>query len=311
MTYWGEWYPPARPIAVKDGIAARSKKGKIGGTWWSQRFIAALERTGIGSRLERGRKYARRGQVIDIAIRNSAVRARVQGTMPRPYNVTISFSRYSDAQWEQIFDALSSQALFSAMLLGGEMPQEIESVFARCRLSLFPVSARDVRTRCDCPDSANPCKHIAAVYYILAEQFDRDPFLIFSLRGRNRDSVLESLRKRRSGSTPACDGAEDAGPHRAAGQEPDGGAVPPLSDCTVSFWEAADSLDTFPLHLYQKPVLEAAALKRLGPSLFKVGNKDLATLLEPVYPKARKYVLGKLLQSEQDQGARKKRPSPR
>jgi uncharacterized Zn finger protein len=313
MAFWGDWYPPAQPIAVKNGIASRSKKGKIGETWWSQRFIAALERTGIGSRLERGRKYARSGQVIDIVIRDATVHARVQGTMPRPYKVTISFSRFSNAQWEQIFDALSSQALFSAMLLGGEIPQEIETVFAKCRLSLLPASARDIRTACDCPDSANPCKHIAAVYYILAEQFDRDPFIIFSLRGRNREAVLENLRKRRSSSSPACDAAEDSGPQRAAGQEQDGCAVPPLSDCTVSFWEAADSLNSFPLHLYQKPVLEAAALKRLGPSLFKVRNKDLATLLVPVYPKARDYVLGKLLQSEQDQddGGRKKRPHPR
>ncbi|MFA5330848.1 MAG: SWIM zinc finger family protein [Methanoregula sp.] len=304
MAFWGEWYEPAQPIAVKNGIAARSKKGKIGETWWSQRFIAALEQTGIGSRLDRGRKYARRGQVIDIAIRDATVHARVQGTMPRPYTVTISFSRFSDAQWEQIFDALSSQALFSAMLLGGEIPQEIETVFAGCRLSLLPASARDVRTDCSCPDSANPCKHIAAVYYILAEQFDRDPFLIFSLRGRDRDAVLENLRKRRSSSTPACDAAEDAGPQEITGSEPDGCAVPPLSDCTASFWEAADSLDTFPLHLSQKPVLEAAALKRLGPSLFKVKNKDLATLLVPVYPKARDYVLGELMRPEQKHGDR-------
>ncbi|MDD1702666.1 MAG: SWIM zinc finger family protein [Methanoregula sp.] len=302
MAFWGEWYRPAQPIAVKNGIATRSKKGKIGETWWSQRFIAALERTGIGSRLERGRKYARRGQVIDIVIRDSTVHARVQGTMPRPYKVTISFSRFSDAQWERIFDALSSQALFSAMLLGGEIPQEIESVFARCRLSLLPVSARDIRTDCSCPDSANPCKHIAAVYYILAEQFDRDPFLIFSLRGRDRDAVLEDLRKRRSGSMQACDAADDAGSQTVPGQKPDECAVPPLFDCTATFWEAADSLDTFPLYLYQKPVLEAAALKRLGPSLFKVKNKDLATLLVPVYPKARDYVLGTLMRPEQEQG---------
>lgn len=302
MAFRGDWYPPARPIAVKNGIAARSKKGNIGETWWSQQFIAALEEIGIGSRLERGRKYARRGQVIDIAIRNATVHARVQGTMPRPYTITISFTRYTDAQWERVFDALSSQALFTAMLLGGEIPHEIETVFTGVRLSFLPSSAKDINTHCDCPDYANPCKHIAAVYYILAEQFDRDPFLIFSLRGRDRVAVLENLRKWRSTCAQTGDVAEDTGPCGVTAEEPDGCTVPPLSDCVASFWEAGDVLDTFPIHLYHKPELEASALKRLGPSLFRIQDKDIATLLVPVYPKAREYVLGELKRRGHEHG---------
>jgi uncharacterized Zn finger protein len=298
MAFRGERYPPAQPIATKNGIKARSKRGKIGETWWSQRFIAALERIGIGSRLERGRKYARRGQVIDISVRDATVHARVQGTVPRPYTITISFSRFNDAQWKHVFEALSSQALFTAMLLGGEIPQEIEAVFAEVRLQLLPASKKDLRTTCDCPDSANPCKHIAAVYYILAEQFDRDPFLIFSLRGRDREAVLENLRKQRSISPPASTMAEDVRVSRVEDQKPNASTVPPLSDCIASFWEAGEGLDTFPIQLYQKPPLEAAAIKRLGPSLFKVQNKDLSTLLVPIYPKAREYVLGELRRLE-------------
>lgn len=294
MTYWGEWYPPAQPIAVKNGIKTRRKRGSIGETWWSQRFIAALEQTGIGSRLERGRKYARMGQVIDIAIRDATVHAMVQGTMPRPYNISISFTRFTDAQWEQVFDVLSSQALFTAMLLGGEIPHEIETVFDEVRLPLLPASAKEIRARCDCPDSANPCKHIAAVYYILAEQFDRDPFLIFSLRGRDRETVLENLRKRRSACTPDRGVATERELHVDAVEEPGGCAVPPLSEYMASFWDAGDDLDSFPIHLFRVPELEAAAIKRLGPSPFRIRGKDIAMLLVPIYPKVREYVLGEL-----------------
>lgn len=300
MSRWGEWYPPARPIAVKNGIQARSRKGNIGETWWSKRFIAALEHIGIGSRLERGRSYARKGQVISIKIHDATVYAQVQGTMPRPYKITISFTRFTDRQWEQIFDALASQALFTAMLLGGEIPQEIETVFTSVKLSLLPASAKDIKTDCDCPDYANPCKHIAAVYYILAEQFDRDPFLIFSLRGRDREAVLENLRNLRSANAPVETEGEAPEPESPVVPEPEGCVLAPLSECVDSFWDAAETLDTFPIHLYKKPELEAAALKRLGPSLFRINNKDLGDLLMPVYSHAREYVLGELMLLESE-----------
>jgi len=295
MSYWGDYYPPANPIKVKNGIAARSKKGDIGETWWSKRFIKALETIGIGSRLQRGKAYARKGQVIKISIHDAVVHAQVQGTNPRPYSVTISFTPFTDKQWDGIFDALSSQALFTAMLLGGEIPKEIETVFATINLSLLPATQREIRTGCSCPDSANPCKHIAAVYYILAEQFDRDPFLIFTLRGRDREAILGELRKRRS----RLDTEEtETGPVPAhpSVHEPKRSIGPPLAECLDSFWDAGETLDNFPIYLHKKPELDAAALKRLGPSRFKIGNKDLTDLLVPVYPKAREYIMNEIEQ---------------
>jgi uncharacterized Zn finger protein len=295
MSYWGDYYPPANPIKVKNGIAARSKKGDIGETWWSKRFIKALEKIGIGSRLQRGKAYARKGQVIKISIHDAEVHAQMQGTNPRPYSVTISFTPFTDRQWDGIFEALSSQALFVAVLLGGEIPKEIETVFAGVNLSLLPATQREIRTGCSCPDSANPCKHIAAVYYILAEQFDRDPFLIFTLRGRDREAVLEELRKRRSG-PDTKEMVTGPVPVQPPVHEPERAIGPTLAGCPGSFWDAGESLDTFPIFLHKKPELEAAALKRLGQSRFKIGNKDLADLLVPVYPKAREYILKEIEQ---------------
>ena len=92
-----------------------------------------------------------------------------------------------------MLDALGRQALFVAKLLAGEMPQDIEPVFREVGLSLFPAKLGDLETDCSCPDWSNPCKHIAAAYYLLGEEFDRDPFLIFTLRGLGRDALLARL----------------------------------------------------------------------------------------------------------------------
>ena len=105
---------------------------------------------------------------------------------------------FSDEDWDCVIQSLSEKAIFSAQLLAGEMPSDIEAVFTSNGLSLFPYTLSDIRSRCTCPDKANPCKHIAAVYYQLGDRFSEDPFLIFQLRGRTRDQILASLRKLRS-----------------------------------------------------------------------------------------------------------------
>ena len=152
-----------------------------------------LESFDIGARLGRGRSYARKGQVLSIDIATGLVRAKVQGSSPKPYQVTIKVKPLPESDWKKLAVALAKQAIFAAKLLAGEMPQEIEQAFAAIGLSLFPEKLRDLETSCSCPDWSNPCKHVAAVYYLLGEEFDRDPFLIFRLRGMSREAFLESL----------------------------------------------------------------------------------------------------------------------
>ena len=199
------WYAPSRPRPVADGIAARTTRGAFGASWWGKRWIAALEQFGWGSRLQRGRSYARKGQVISLELAPGQVQARVQGSARTPYRVTLGLPVLTDAQWAGVTDALAQQAIFAAQLLAGEMPQEIEQVFAQAGAPLFPQTASDLATRCSCPDIANPCKHIAAVYYLLGERFDDDPFLIFQLRGRTQAALLAALRERRASPAPAAD----------------------------------------------------------------------------------------------------------
>ncbi|HST58973.1 MAG TPA: SWIM zinc finger family protein, partial [Longimicrobium sp.] len=196
MSDWRDWETgPRRP--ARDGIKARSVRGDIGETWWSQRFIAALKEVADAGRLSRGRSYARSGQVMDLAVSPGAVTAKVQGSLARPYAVSIRLAPFTDAEWMRIEEAMAGQALFLAALLAGEMPRDVEQAFAAAGLSLFPTRPSELRADCSCPDGTNPCKHIAATYYILAEAFDTDPFLVLCWRGRARDDLLARLRELR------------------------------------------------------------------------------------------------------------------
>ncbi len=268
MAPWYPYYPPpSAPRPVEDGIKARSKRGKIGEQWWSQQFIEALEGMGNASRLQRGKRYARKGQVIDMVVGEGGVQAKVQGSAARPYRVTIRFHSLTDAEWNRVFDIMSEQAIFAAQLLSGVVPQGIEEVFTGAGVSLFPLARKDITTDCSCPDWENPCKHIAAVYYLLAERFDEDPFLIFALRGRSRDDVVAALRERRT----------------VEAEEP---VAPPSAD---RFWQADDALDGFSISIIGGARGEGAALRALGKPPFTVRKGDLGAILAPAYPAAQEY----------------------
>ena len=195
MSDWDDFRYPrrSRPRQVKGGIRAQSKRGSFGQSWWAKRWIAVLEGFQLGARLQRGRAYARGGQVTAIDIGKGVIHASVQGSRPKPYEVTIEVSPLAASDWQKAAGTIAGQALFGAKLLAGEMPQEIESAFRDAGLSLFPEHGNDLKTACSCPDLSNPCKHIAAVYYLLGEEFDRDPFLIFKMRGIGREEFLGLL----------------------------------------------------------------------------------------------------------------------
>ena len=219
---WWEW-EAAPPIPVEGGVKARSKRGAIGERWWSQRFIAVLESYGMSGRLQRGRNYARKGQVMEFRLAQGKVTARVQGSRPQPYKVNIGVLPLTTPQWRAVEGRLASQALFRAKLLAGEMPTEIEEVFAGCGTPLFPRSAADLDMHCSCPDWEVPCKHLAAVCYVLAEAFDDDPFAMLAWRGRSREALLAALRQGGPETRPRAGHAAAAGPAVAPG---DGTAGP-------------------------------------------------------------------------------------
>ena len=262
------WWMRDRPrprIAVTDGIKARSKRGAFATKWWAQRWIAVLEGFNLGARLQRGRTYARGGQVLGIDVAPGRVDARVQGSRKEPYRVTIAMAPLTAAEKTRLAVALGASPLHLAKLLAGEMPQDIESVLAQQNVSLFPSRARELDTGCSCPDWSNPCKHIAAVYYLLGEEFDRDPFLLFTVRGVQREDLV---------------GAEavPARPRAVTGK--------------VDFWEGArPSLD---LIGDIDPNGRHALLERLGPFPFWRSATPLAELVRPILDAASAKALERL-----------------
>ena len=266
---WEDW-PPAKPIRVEGGIKAKSKRGAIGEQWWSRRFIGVLESFGMTGRLARGRNYARRGQVLNFDISPGYVTAQVQGSRPKPYKVRIQVLPLTIPQWQRVERALAGQALFRARLLAGEMPQEIEEVFADCGTPLFPSRQHDMEMSCSCPDWEVPCKHLAAVCYVLAEAFDADPFGMLAWRGRGREDLLASLR--------GLAAAEPAAPRPVIEV-----ADRPLAECQADFWSPGMSQ----ARLRSLSAVPAAApdllLRTFEPPAIGVRGKDLVTLLTPAY----------------------------
>jgi uncharacterized Zn finger protein len=276
----GRWYnypffKPSIPREAKGGIKSQSKRGTFGESWWARRWIAVLESFDIGARLGRGRSYARRGQVVSIEIEKGNVSAKVQGSRPKPYDIKLQIKTLAARDWQRLAKALSRKAIFVAKLLAGEMPPDIEKVFQEAGLSLFPERMKDLNTECSCPDWSNPCKHIAAVYYLLGEEFDRDPFLIFQLRGMSREELVESLSASERKTVPR----KAAAKAKSRGKEQD-------STLDLSkFWDG----DPLPNDLFGDvtiPQVSAGLPKRLGSFPLWRGKVRFLDKMETIYSQA-------------------------
>ena len=281
---WAQ-YPQSRPRAVEGGLKARTARRAIGSSWWSRRFLQVLESFAMGSRLTRGRSYARKGQVISLEVAPGLVQAVVQGSRVRPYQVSIGFTPLRELVWAKAEIALSEQALPSAKLLAGEVPPELEEIFADAGAPLFPRSVRDLAQRCSCPDREVPCKHLAATFYLLAEAFDTDPFLILRWRGRERDQLLARLRELRSESDSDGSGDEATGRPATEPAPVTAGAALALAGLP----EPAVEIDRFwqspplPPRPAVLPVDVDLLLRQLPPPGPGLGGETLVRRLSPAY----------------------------
>ncbi len=161
--------------------------------WWVEQWMELINSYRFKKRLERAWTYAREGNVTSIRFEGRRVHARVQGTGEDPYKVKLWLDVLNDEDWRYVLEALTQKARWSAQLLAGIMPADIERAFAASGRRLFPFKLQEVRSECSCPDKANPCKHISAVYFLMGERFSEDPFVLFQLRGRTRAKLLEDL----------------------------------------------------------------------------------------------------------------------
>ncbi|XTZ18757.1 SWIM zinc finger family protein [Micromonospora echinospora] len=292
---FADYGPPRR---VTGGLRARSSRGAIGQSWWSRRFVEVLESFALGTRLTRGRAYARAGQVLALDVAPGVVTAVVQGSRPRPYQVRIELARFPEPVWTRLEEALAAQAFFSARLLAGDLPGELEELSTSVGAPLFPAGVGELDQRCSCPDVAVPCKHLAATFYLLAEAFDADPFRLLHWRGRSRAELLDRLRALRGGATshpgptttapagvstgpsggPTTGSAAPraAGAGRVLGDLPD----PPLADQVDRFWLPPVPLPERPPTLATEPEL---VLRQLGPPDSALGGPGLTERLRRAY----------------------------
>ncbi|HJU83803.1 MAG TPA: SWIM zinc finger family protein [Holophagaceae bacterium] len=168
---------------------------RFGTTWWGRLWIKGLEQLGddYENRLPRGKKYAEEGHVSHFVVKPGEIEARVHGR--KTYNVTLGLPALTAAQWDKALQRIAQESRFAASLLAGEMPQGLDETFREAGASLYPRVPKELQTHCDCPDWANPCKHVAAVCYVMAEALDRDPWLLFDLRGKTREEVMAALQE--------------------------------------------------------------------------------------------------------------------
>ena len=201
---------------TNSGITAIGDDGLGQQPWWVEQWMELINGYRFKKRLERAWGYAREGNVTSIRFEGRRVHARVQGTDEEPYKVKLWLDVLNDEDWGYVLEALTQKARWSAQLLAGIMPSDIERAFAASGKRLFPFKLQEVRSECSCPDKANPCKHISAVYFLMGDRFSEDPFVLFQLRGRNRSKLLEDLAEKRRKALAAMVKTKAIGKQKAA-----------------------------------------------------------------------------------------------
>jgi uncharacterized Zn finger protein len=276
---------------------------KAGTTWWGQRWLEALEQVlrGDAGRLSRGRTYARAGRAHDLTVAEGQISARVTGSRMTPYEVRIELAQFTNTCWQKAIAGMAEKAQFSAELLSGTMPERIDDVFRAAKTSLFPQQRRDLSTSCSCPDVGDPCKHVAATHYLIGEALDRDPFLLFELRGRTREQVLAALREARSsGGTAAAHSTKHLAKSDARSTaELSGSAVVPKVKLgkirPQDYDRARQPLPALQFN-FDAPLTHGALLKQLGaPPAWRSENTPadaLTPLVSAAAAAARKIALG-------------------
>lgn len=253
------------PLAVHGGIRAQYASSGYMRVWWSRRWVDMMEQFRLGARLGRGRNYAEAGQVSELVIEKGEVRAVVQGVKKDPYISSIKFRVLTEKGRKQVIKTLRDNPVLIARLLVGDLPLEIEGILRKVDCPLFPEKENDLVSRCNCPDWANPCKHLAAVYYLLGEEISKSPMLLLKLRGISRSSIFKDDRKTDKSSTVVTERKFDLNTKHFYGESP---------------------LDDPDFGTEEKTGIRAPLIHRLGALPFWRGQDRFIDALEHLYDRA-------------------------
>lgn len=272
---------PAKPRKVRGGVKLTSTfaPGDANLGWAAQRWLRLMENATEGPRLLEGLEYGKLGQTRRLTVSRGLIDAAVQGRADRAYTVRISFDAFSEAAWDKAVASMADGAIYAAKLLAGELPANIEDLFAPLGLKLFPSDLAELRTSCTCGDPLPWCKHVCCTSYLFASRLAAEPFAIFAARGLDAEEIRERLRERRAmagvgtGSVPVyaqrVPGASDV-------------QAKSLDECLDHFWEAGPELRELELPL-ERPAVSHPLLRRLGPSPFTNAPFPLVGLLASCY----------------------------
>jgi len=260
-------YALRTPLTVKGGIRSQNAHSGPLRTWWSRRWTEVIERFRLGARLGRGRNYAVSGQVSQLEIAPGMITAQVQGANKEPYASSIRFRTVAEDAKAGLIAALRAQPMLVARLLVAELPLEVEGLFRAAGCPLFPQRENDLTSRCSCPDYANPCKHLAAIYYLLGEAITKNPLLLLGVRGISRAELLGD--------------AALTAPAPAATARPD---APASVDLAGFYGSPHPPFEDFGTAV--KALTHAPLIYRLGPLPFWRGQERFSDTLEHLYARA-------------------------
>jgi uncharacterized Zn finger protein len=265
------------PLTIKGGIRAQTAHAGPFRVWWSRRWTDVLEGFRMGPRLGRGRHYAISGQVSELDMTSGCVSAEVQGANADPYRCSIRFASLDSSQKGKVVADLKARPMLIARLIAGELPHDVEMLFEQVHAPLFPRRSGDIQSACSCPDWANPCKHLAAVYCLLGETISKNPLLLLALRGITRADLIERPFAQEATDREIAVSLQGAGGRSSRNiDEPltvesfYGTPHPPITD-----FGASPGLDIY-----------APLVQRLGPLPFWRGQERFSDTLEHLYARA-------------------------
>ena len=247
-----------------------SSSNEIDRYWWLERWYVVMESVGMKDHLELNESNIHLERVLSLDVNASSVTSEVQGSRYEPYEVKIVIQPFSEDEWKEAVKALASQALFSAKLLSGQVPENIESAFAGVGLSLFPNSSDELTMYCSCADEGLPCSHILATNFALAEKLEEDPFLLFRWRGLSREKILRQLRHLRAA--------------EAAGRDVDDSEHQSLEELIPNYWKLGDSFSTVTISV-RPPEVASSLLRSFGVPSFWEPHPEIRGSLDRLYEK--------------------------
>ncbi|MCK5917139.1 MAG: SWIM zinc finger family protein [Cocleimonas sp.] len=267
---------------------------KITRTWWGESFLDVLSISMDEGRLKRGRAYSSPNRLLKFDINQCSIKATLRGNInhyfgvykePR-YKAEVKLTTFSAKQWDNIIAEITHNAACLSQLLMNEMPASIEDVFAKQNLHLLPERSTDLISHCSCPDYADPCKHVAGVYYKVASLLDRDPFLLFQLRGMDVNKLQEKLALSPLGKALIDRWNDGEQPieyhlHRYSAPQPC-----PLKPSTIQqFWQGKSVLPEVENSM-DSPATTAVLIKKAGDyPLFWQRDNSFIEIMEIIYPR--------------------------